>query len=405
MERKLLIESRSIPMRKRRHARKSKIGLHVFVMFLFICFAAIFIISQMPQLKMLGKADEKININTHYTDRGALLKENGKWTASKKIHSKSNLNLKKIGDYKITYAYSFLGLSKSIVRKIKVRDLEKPQLALNGKADLSLQVGEDYTELGASATDNYDKNLDKTIRISNTVDTSKAGEYQVLYTVKDHSGNETRMSRKVTVFQPVGVIYLTFDDGPRSGTTETVLDTLKSEQIKATFFVTGNGPDSLILREKKEGHSIGLHTFTHDYSKVYSSVASYYADLNSVSDRVKNITGEESKLVRFPGGSSNTISNNYCPGIMNFLVKDLPGKGYQYFDWNVSSGDGGTQPSSEAIYNNVVTNLKTGRDNVVLMHDTNQLTVGALKNIIDYGKANHFAFKKVELDTFPAHHF
>lgn len=107
------------------------------------------------------------------------------------------------------------------------------------------------------------------------------------------------------------VIYLTFDDGPSDTTTAQLLDILKANDVKATFFVTGYGYDDLIKREHDEGHQIGLHTMTHNYSLVYSSVDAYFDDLKQISDRVKRITGQKSMMVRVPGGSSNTVSANY----------------------------------------------------------------------------------------------
>ena len=148
---------------------------------------------------------------------------------------------------------------------------------------------------------------------------------------------------------------------------------LKEEGIKATFFVTNSGPDELIKREYDEGHAVGLHTASHNYSIVYNSVDSYFRDLGSVSDRVKRITGVESKIIRFPGGSSNTVSRRYVPGIMSTLTSEVINRGYRYYDWNLSSGDavGGAPPSSNDIYNNVVSRLSKDRVNMVLMHDNN----------------------------------
>ena len=101
------------------------------------------------------------------------------------------------------------------------------------------------------------------------------------------------------------MVYLTFDDG-LSANTEKVLDILKKENVKETFFVTGNNPkyNHLMKRAKEEGHAIGLHTYTHDYSKVYSSEEAYFDDLQKISDLVGKVTGEKTKILRFPGGSS-----------------------------------------------------------------------------------------------------
>lgn len=196
-----------------------------------------------------------------------------------------------------------------------------------------------------------------------------------------------------------GIIYLTFDDGPRSGTTNKILDILKYEGVKATFFVTGNGPDYWIKRMDDEGHTVGLHTFSHIYSYIYSSVNNYFSDLEKIKNRVRGIIGKDSKIIRFPGGSSNTISKNYKIGIMSELVKMVLDMGYHYFDWNVDSLDAGGAMNSYEVYNNVISNLSKNRVNVVLMHDTKDITVWALKKIIEYGKENGYIFKKIDMDT------
>ncbi|MBQ3441512.1 polysaccharide deacetylase [Candidatus Saccharibacteria bacterium] len=206
------------------------------------------------------------------------------------------------------------------------------------------------------------------------------------------------------IAKSVGIIYLTFDDGP-GDYTATLLDTLKNKDVKATFFVTGHGSDEIIKREYDEGHTVGLHTWSHKYDQVYNSVGAYFDDLAKVSDRVKNITGAESKLIRFPGGSSNTVSTKYDHGIriMSILTTEVQNRGYQYFDWNVNSGDAGGLNTADAVYTNVVTHLKPG-PNVVLQHDIKNFSVEAVDRIIDYGLANNYVFLPLDLNSFTAHH-
>ena len=175
---------------------------------------------------------------------------------------------------------------------------------------------------------------------------------------------------------------------------------MKEEGVEATFFVTNHGPDELIKREYDEGHTVALHTATHDYSIVYASDESYFNDLLSVQSRVKRITGYESKIIRFPGGSSNTISRRYSDGIMSRLTNEVVNRGFKYYDWNISSGDAaGGSPSPDTIYNNVVSNLSHDRVNMVLMHDIKTYTRDALRNIIRYGKENGYTFEKITINT------
>ena len=197
----------------------------------------------------------------------------------------------------------------------------------------------------------------------------------------------------------IGTIYLTFDDGPGEHT-DRLLDILKKYGVKATFFVTGRGDDATILREYNEGHTVALHTFTHDYSYVYSSVENYFADLGQVAARVKNITGVDAKIIRFPGGASNTVSAKYDGKIriMSILTQEVLNRGYVYFDWNVSSNDAGSATSADAVYTSVVTHLKEGA-NVVLQHDIKGYSVDAVERIIQYGLTNGYDFKALEKDS------
>ena len=201
-----------------------------------------------------------------------------------------------------------------------------------------------------------------------------------------------------------GVIYLTFDDGPGPYTAE-LLDVLKRYGVKATFFVTGAGDDDLVAREYKEGHAVGLHTWSHDYAYIYGSVDNFMADLARVQERVKNVTGQETQLMRFPGGSSNTVSRRYDgrSHIMSQLVGEVERRGYVYFDWNTDSGDAGGSRTTEAVIAQVTGGLKDG-PNVVLQHDTKGFSVAAVENIIKYGRDNGYMFAALDKDAFTAHH-
>ena len=200
------------------------------------------------------------------------------------------------------------------------------------------------------------------------------------------------------------VIYLTFDDGPGPHTAK-LLDILKKYDVKVTFFVTRAGDDELIAREHTEGHTVALHSFTHDYAYIYSSVDNFFTDLYEIQARVKNITGETATLIRFPGGSSNLVSANYDGGIgiMSRLVNEVTNRGFTYFDWNISSGDAGGATSPGEVYENVINSLKPDFS-VVLQHDIKEFSVDAVEDIIKYGKANGYTFKKLDQSSFTAHH-
>ena len=289
------------------------------------------------------------------------------------------------------------GNLKSVTKKIIYEDKENPIITLNGNEVMYVTLGGNFSDPGVSINDNCDGNISGSVVVSGGVNTNSMGEYNITYSVKDSAGNESSVKRKVVVTS--GVIYLTFDDGPNSGTTNVILDILKEEGVKATFFVTNKGPDELIKREYDEGHTVALHTATHDYSIIYSSDEAYFNDLYSVQQRVKNITGYESKIMRFPGGASNTVSRRYSVGIMSRLTKEVVARGFKYYDWNVSSGDAGNTTDPNVVYSNVVNSLNRNRPNMVLMHDIKPYTRDALRNIIRYGKNNGYTFEKITMDT------
>ena len=233
--------------------------------------------------------------------------------------------------------------------------------------------------------------------------------------VKEESQKEEPAAEKVEPSEPVATtpvvatkkstIYLTFDDGPGAYTNQ-LLDILKKYKIKATFFVTGAGSDDLIKREYEEGHAIGLHTLSHNYSYIYSSVDNFFADLYGVQNRVKNITGYTSYLMRFPGGSSNTVSRRHDKGqhIMTKLVAEVQNRGFTYFDWNISSGDADKATNSEAVYQNVVSRIREDKDSVILQHDIKGFSVGAVERIINWGLENGYTFDKLSANSYTAHH-
>lgn len=118
--------------------------------------------------------------------------------------------------------------------------------------------------------------------------------------------------------------------------------------------------------------------------------------MQAIHDRVLNITGVDSKFVRFPGGSSNTVSRRYSSGIMSRLTEGVLARGYKYFDWNVSSGDAGGTTDPNQVYANVVNGLRHDRVNNVLMHDVKTHTRDALRNIIRYCKENGYEIRSID---------
>lgn len=287
-------------------------------------------------------------------------------------------------------------------RKIIVKDIQAPTIKLHGEAVVNLLVGDTYEESSYEVSDNCDGDLFAKVKVTGNVDTTKAGEYVRSYSVTDAAGNQAKVERKVIVAEKEqkGTIYLTFDDGPRSGTTDVILDILKEEGVKATFFVTNHGPDELILREHQEGHTVALHTASHDYSVVYASSDAYFQDLYTVQERVKRITGEEANIIRFPGGSSNTVSRKYSVGIMSYLTQEVVKRGFRYYDWNINSMDAeGKSMMPSELAQKVTSKFSFDKANMVLMHDIKPTTRDALREIIQFGKQNGYRFSKITTAT------
>ncbi len=356
--------------------------------------------NEKPKIELLGGKTYDVCPETEFKDEGFKVTDNYDKNLEKKV------KIKKEKD-KITYSVTdSSGNKATATRTLIYQDKTKPEITLNGGDNTTLYVGTAYKDQGAKAIDNCDGDITKELKQTGTVDSNKVGKYVVTYSVKDKAGNETTLTRTVNIINrsslndgKPGTIYLTFDDGPNSGTTNVILDILKEEGVKATFFVTCKGPDDLIKREYDEGHTVALHTATHDYSIVYASDDSYYNDLKTVQDRVKRITGQTSMIIRFPGGASNTVSRRYSPGIMTRLTQSTLAKGYKYYDWNISSGDAGGTNTASGVYNNVIGQLRKQRANMVLMHDIKPYTRDALRQIIKYGKESGYTFEKITMDT------
>ena len=202
-------------------------------------------------------------------------------------------------------------------------------------------------------------------------------------------------------------IYLTFDDGP-SYLTESILNILKEGNVPATFFVTSRQIDkysNIIKRMQEENHTVALHTSSHNYSYIYSSDENYFNDLNIIRNEVHNITGVKSRIIRLPGGSSNTVSKKYNQGIVTRITNRLTDNDFYYFDWNIDSEDASGNLPKEVIYANVTNRIHSGT-NIILMHDsaTKKTTVEALKDIIKYAKENGYTFAKITKKTPQIHH-
>ena len=214
-------------------------------------------------------------------------------------------------------------------------------------------------------------------------------------TTEEHSGQET-----------IHKVYLTFDDGPSIYTNE-ILDILNQYNVKATFFVVGkegNNTEEALKRIVEEGHTLGMHSYSHKYLELYESMDSFAEDFEKVRDYIYQATGVESVCYRFPGGSSNTVSKID----MHDFIDYLDSQGVEYYDWNVDAGDGGGKRlSTAALLENCTDSIDSRETSIVLLHDSAEkpTTVEALPDIIENLLARpDTVILPITENTRPVHH-
>ena len=200
-------------------------------------------------------------------------------------------------------------------------------------------------------------------------------------------------------------IYLTFDDGPSLECTAQILDILKEYDIKATFFVVGMNnatPEktALLKRIAEEGHTLGIHSYCHDYNKIYSSTEAFLDDFYQVYQWVYESTGVKPEVFRFPGGSVN----EYNMAICREIITEMNRRGFRYYDWNMAANDavsGGI--SADRIVDNILDQSRNVVRGVVLMHDSHDkaTTVEALPEIITGLQEQGFAFAPLTREVTP----
>ena len=383
-----------------------------------------------PQITLVSDPDHFTFPNQAYEEEGFSATDNYDGDLTAQVTATE-------ADGKVIYTVSdSSGNEVTIERQIRYDDPVAPELSLKGNASVTITEGNKWTDPGYTASDNVDGDLTNQVTVSGKVDYQKPGTYKLTYEIKDGYGNTTKAERTVTVkakpepqtstpSQNTGsgnntssgsntsgdsqtsgkVIYLTFDDGPGQHTAR-LLNILAKYNAKATFFVCGNGKLDLLDDIAAGGHTLALHSTTHNYSKIYASESAFYDDLYGIQSIVKKYTGITATITRFPGGSSNSISKNYCKGIMTKLTKSIQEKGFTYFDWNIDSNDAGGAKTSAEVAQNVINGIKKSsrKSLVVLQHDIKGYSVDAVEEILQWGLANGCTFKALSADSPTCHH-
>ena len=207
----------------------------------------------------------------------------------------------------------------------------------------------------------------------------------------DGDGTDTQTEKRV---------YLTFDDGPSIYTGQ-ILDILAANDVKATFFVLAREDESYwpyYSRIVEEGHTLGMHSYTHDYNQVYASLEAFEADVDSLSQFLYDRTGEEVKIYRFPGGSSNTVAK--VP--MQECIAYLNERGIRYYDWNALNGDAvSAELTPDKLIENIMTSVRQNNTSIVLMHDmqSRHTTVESLQQLIDTLKEEGYELLPIDENT------
>lgn len=203
--------------------------------------------------------------------------------------------------------------------------------------------------------------------------------------------------KPIIVLEEKKIAYLTFDDGPSENTWK-ILDILKEHNVKATFFVLGgtaNEEEKECLKVMaQDGHTIGIHTYSHNYKMIYSSVEGFLDDFNQAFEMIYETTGVKPSIFRFPWGSVNSYNKN----IRSELIAEMERRGFTYYDWNVDSRDSVGTPSEYRIKKNISKGLEKYNNPIILLHDAsvNKQTVKILPAVIEMLKDAGFEFDTLE---------
>lgn len=396
-----------------------------------------------PMLKLQGDKVMEVAVNTTFKDPG--IKAHYHFSnIGKQVVTTSNINMKKLGVYTITYTAA--KLHRSIQRTVHVVDTTPPIISLKGDRVVRVFVNGTYKEAGVKAMDGYDGDITKNVHVDNKVNMKKTGTYSIIYRVKDSSGNETSCKREVQVcedptstklfydygsydntmeewwfrksehhqrttgakaadlLQKYGtyfqgpdekVIYLTFDEGGNDITyIKEIAKVLKKDHVHATYFLTRNYIKSnpkFINTLVKDGNVIGNHTWHHyDMTKLANaqSVDKFVREITETEKTYMEVTGQKmKKIFRFPKGGSSERAMK--------MVHDL---GYTIYDWSHAYYDFAGNVSGDEALKTMLDHYHNGA--IYLLHPSNLGNYEAIDTFIHTMQEKGYQFKTV--DTIPA---
>ena len=280
------------------------------------------------------------------------------------------------------------------------------EIILEGENEMEWTCGIPYQDPGFTAHGEEGEDLTDAVRISGEVVCWRVGDYELVYDLLKEKAVIASVSRTVHVIpaelpetvMPERTIYLTFDDGPCENT-ELVLETLAKYNIKATFFIIAGRSHYLELlpRIVEEGHTLGIHCYSHHYESLYWDSDSFFTDFMKAQEVVYQYTGSYAHVSRMPGGS-RTAHNLAITlkGYFDELREMMHNMGVRYYDWNV-------QPESYKETDGVIWNF-THPDKeydfaIVLQHDTRGYSVLALDTMIQWALDQGYSFAPIDLTT------
>ena len=288
---------------------------------------------------------------------------------------------------------------------IKISSIERKidELSLKSAVSASVETAslESTADMAAEDMTAYDS-IDTQQNINDTL----SSNYKEFASASDATGSDAASISDADSgeesFVPNGKkVYLTFDDGPSIYTDE-ILDILEANNVKATFFVVHYDNEKLwpaYKRIVKDGHTLAMHSYTHVYREIYADEESFKKDVDEIHDFLYDLTGYDCKYYRFPGGSSNNVSNVD----MQLCMKYLDEQGITYFDWNSLSGDAdGRYHTGPELNANIMNYVRSNEgDSVVLMHDLSDrhYTVEGLQELIDTLKAEGYEICPIDENT------
>ena len=364
-----------------------------------------------PVITLNGEQEMSLNLGEAYVEPGFTAADECDGDLTQSVTVEGEIDVQKYGIYSFVYKVTdSSGNEGTITRTVRIADLEAPVIQLYGDSNVYVKLGETYTDAGFEASDNADGNVTANVSVNGAVNTAVKGNYTITYSVTDIQGNTATVTRNVYVYEKQAenvvvnpgdkVIYLTFDDGP-GPYTHTLLDILDKYGVKATFFVTGQFPKhfDMIGESYRRGHTIAMHTYTHEFSEIYASTENYYADLERIKNLCVEQTGVEPGIIRFPGGTANSVSKKYCTGIMSAIAEGVGYRGYLYCDWNVDSRDSVGVTDPVEVANNVIEGVQKKDVSIVLQHDIQKHSVDAVETIICWGLANGYKFLPMDEST------